>query len=111
MALHLVRHPLSLQGGHQRAADSYAIADHRYTRATGTACPRTYQSSSQRRPTVRPPTVVQALLSAGHVVAHRPTATHRSQQDIFGIQMLRTDVSSTVSQYGVFERAYVWLLC
>ena len=68
---------------------------------------------SQRRPTVRPPTAPPALsracttVGAGHVVAQRPTATHSSQQDIFGIQMLRTEVSSTVSQYGVLERAYV----
>ena len=60
-----------------------------------------------------PPALSRAwtTVGAGHVVAQSPTATHSSQQDIFGIQMLRTDVRRTVSQYGVFERAYVWALC
>ena len=55
--------------------------------------------------------LTSALSLAAAVIAQSPTATHSSQQDIFGIQMDRTDVSSTVSQYGVFERAYVCLDC
>ena len=86
-------------------------------RSFATSWGRPYQSSSQRRPTVRPPTAPPALnkawttVGAGHVVAQSPTATHSSQHDIFGIQMLRTDVRRTVSQYGVLERAYVCLDC
>ncbi len=86
-------------------------------RSFATSWGRPYQSSSQRRPTVRPPTAPPALnnawttVGAGQVVAHKPTATQSSQQDIFGIQMDRTDVSRTVSQYGVFDRAYVCLDC
>ena len=53
-------------------------------RSFATSWGRPYQSSSQRRPTVRPPTAPPALnkawttVGAGQVVAHKPTATQSS---------------------------------